>query len=261
MASQISNAPENPDDRLAALLPQAVAGDQEAMSQLLFSQVDRLTTYIDRRLPANLAGVISAEDIVQQALVKAYQAIERFEGNSIAAFAGWLNRIAKNQLTDYLRRRGNERLDASVKQPGEAKQNDEGAAWLRLSQMMDEQGETPMQSAQEAELSRAVQVAYGLVAAQLPGSDRAEVSARPKYGRGRRPHGLHRRRRSRDLPPGAETAKSGTRAPFAFSLGVAASLFCIGPTRVRAKSAFLSFWSPLVTAKLPSANHGSTGTA
>ena len=153
-----SSSPDR-DAALKALLPQAVAGDRDALSQLLFSQFDRLTAFVRSKMDSSLTGVISAEDIVQQAMLKAHKAIDRFEGSSIAAFAGWLNTIAHNQLRDYGRRRVNERLDASVRQPGEAKQNDDGGAYLRLSQMEDVRGGTPMESAMGSELTRYTQVA------------------------------------------------------------------------------------------------------
>ena len=66
-----------------------------------------------------------AEDVVQEAFVRAYQALDRF--NLAQAFGPWLNRIVANAALDLARRRKvratdelNESLAGSFRDPGEA---------------------------------------------------------------------------------------------------------------------------------------------
>ena len=61
-------------------------------------------TYLDvRSFVLSLCGNVSdAEDIVQEALIKAYQAYDRFDGR--ASFESWVKKIAKNSYFDALRK-------------------------------------------------------------------------------------------------------------------------------------------------------------
>jgi RNA polymerase sigma-70 factor (ECF subfamily) len=82
------------------LLRNAVAGDGDALESLLLSQLDRLTADIARRLPDDVRGSLSAEDVVQEALIVAYQRISGFEPRSPGGFYAWLVQIAENRLMD-----------------------------------------------------------------------------------------------------------------------------------------------------------------
>ena len=72
------------------LIAQAAKGDQRAFERLYRSHVDRVHGLCVRmtRNPA------TAEDCTQQAFIKAWSALPRFERRS--SFATWLHRIAVN---------------------------------------------------------------------------------------------------------------------------------------------------------------------
>ena len=57
----------------------------------------------DRELPTRLRGRIEASDIVQQALVKAWQAESQFQGNTHEQRLAWLRVIVKNTIRDQYR--------------------------------------------------------------------------------------------------------------------------------------------------------------
>jgi RNA polymerase sigma-70 factor (ECF subfamily) len=53
-----------------------------------------------------LQGKLDASDVVQDTLLKAHQALDRFEGKSDAAMRAWLHRILVNTLKDLARKYG-----------------------------------------------------------------------------------------------------------------------------------------------------------
>jgi len=82
-----------------ALISAAQAGDRDAFGGLV-----RLH---QKRMYAVARAVVmvheDAEDAVQEAFVRAYQALDRF--NPAQAFGAWLNRIVANAALDIARRR------------------------------------------------------------------------------------------------------------------------------------------------------------
>ena len=81
------------------LVSAARAGDVEAFGQLV-KRYDRLIFRVVRPMTEN---VQEAEDVVQEAFVKAFCNIKSFEGRS--AFSTWLTRIAVNEALGRLRHR------------------------------------------------------------------------------------------------------------------------------------------------------------
>jgi RNA polymerase sigma-70 factor (ECF subfamily) len=91
------------DDRRddAALLRAHVAGDREAFGELVRRHRDRLWAIAIR----TLGDREEAADAVQDALISAYRAADRFRGDS--AVTTWLHRIVVNACLDRVRRRQN----------------------------------------------------------------------------------------------------------------------------------------------------------
>ncbi len=95
-------------DEDRALVARLRAGDEDACREFVETYKDRILTVV-----ARVAGhAADAEDIAQEAFVKALRSIHRFEGNS--ALFTWLYRIAVNAARDHLasrRRRPSVPLD------------------------------------------------------------------------------------------------------------------------------------------------------
>jgi RNA polymerase sigma-70 factor (ECF subfamily) len=85
--------------RVPLELPAARRGDPEALERLLAGARPRLYALALRVL----ADPDEAEDAVQDAMVKVWKNLERFEGR--AAFSTWLHRIGVNAALDRRRRR------------------------------------------------------------------------------------------------------------------------------------------------------------
>jgi RNA polymerase sigma-70 factor (ECF subfamily) len=82
-----------------ALVQQAQRGEVEAFTVLVYRHQDRIY-----RLALRVVGPDAAEDVAQQAFLKAWQGLAQFQGAS--AFGTWLYRMAVNLCLDHLRRVG-----------------------------------------------------------------------------------------------------------------------------------------------------------
>jgi RNA polymerase sigma-70 factor, ECF subfamily len=97
----VSSAPESapPNDDFGELIAAAQSGKTDALERLLASARPRLLALAMRVL----GDVDEAEDAVQDAMIKVWRHLGRFEGR--AAFTTWLHRIAVNAALDRRRRR------------------------------------------------------------------------------------------------------------------------------------------------------------
>jgi RNA polymerase sigma-70 factor, ECF subfamily len=86
------------------LVLRAQAGDQSAYEELVRLHQHRVL----RVVSGILRGSEDVEDVAQQALVKAYVSLKKFDLRS--AFGTWLYKIAVNECWDYLRKKKVRRL-------------------------------------------------------------------------------------------------------------------------------------------------------
>jgi RNA polymerase sigma-70 factor, ECF subfamily len=93
------------DDR--RLVRRAVDGDLRAFEQL----VERHRAVVVR-VAGRIAGLDDAEDVSQDAFLRAFHRLERFRGD--ATFRSWVLRIAHNAALDHVARRRAEPVDAAT---------------------------------------------------------------------------------------------------------------------------------------------------
>ena len=109
----------------AALAARAQAGDQAAFTALV-KEYSRKVYRVAKNITQNDED---AEDVLQEAFLKAYEHLDRFQGNS--AFYTWLVRIAVNEALMKLRKRKGNRF-VSLDEPietGEEEVKREIAVW------------------------------------------------------------------------------------------------------------------------------------
>jgi len=132
----------------AELVAGTLAGSQEAFRQLVL-RFERPVLSVVSRLVRNPE---TAEDIAQEAFVKAYRNLGRYDPNR--RFASWLFKIAHNTAIDHLRRK---RLD-TVSLDASTDTENEGP-WLPEPRAPEAQG--PDEQAVRSELAGAIEEALG----------------------------------------------------------------------------------------------------
>ncbi len=128
-------------------LDRAYKGDEEAFREL----VERHSTDVFRLAYRLTGSRENAEDVVQEAFLKAYRSLHRFDGRS--SFGTWLHRIAANCALDLLRRV--ERQERSRQETPEAE--DGGDPFDRIES--DEPG--PLRHTLSSEVERRLAAGLG----------------------------------------------------------------------------------------------------
>ena len=100
IAGPADNAPRMAVDPDRAVVDDARAGDADAFEALVVRYQGRLVNYA----AALVADSGAAEDVAQEAFVRAWRGLGRFRGES--SFKTWLYRIATNVARTHLERRG-----------------------------------------------------------------------------------------------------------------------------------------------------------
>lgn len=132
----------------AAAVERTLSGEREAYRVL----VERHSAYVYRVAYRMMGNSHDAEEVVQEAFLRAYQKLRQFAGN--ANFGTWVYRIAANYAIDRLRQKKNEesRREVSTRKPDSDTEADP------LSQIRD-QSPNPERLAGSAQLATKMQQA------------------------------------------------------------------------------------------------------
>jgi len=102
------------DASIERLVDQARTGDTEAFGRLF----DHYHQPVRRYIASRVNRPTDAEDLTQMVFVKALEALPRYESRG-APFGGWLFRLARNTVIDYVRtHREHADLEALAERPG-----------------------------------------------------------------------------------------------------------------------------------------------
>ncbi|HIG73450.1 MAG TPA: sigma-70 family RNA polymerase sigma factor [Bacteroidetes bacterium] len=99
MAQPSSAPPSASSEEDRALVTEALGGDQGAYARLMAKYQEPLQRHV-RKMVRDTAIV---EDLVQEAFVKAFKALDRYAPEY--AFSTWLYRITTNHTIDHIRRK------------------------------------------------------------------------------------------------------------------------------------------------------------
>ena len=138
------------------LVSQASAGDRSAIQELLLLHHHQLVATIEKQVPADLRGVLSADDVCQEAYVSVFRQITSFQPHDEQAFERWLRTIADRKLVDMIRtqraakRGGGKRVDARYTR-------DDTSSMIELLDVLAVHDRTPSRSAAHRELVRIIQ--------------------------------------------------------------------------------------------------------
>jgi RNA polymerase sigma-70 factor (ECF subfamily) len=122
-----------PDEE--GLVRRAQQGDREAFAQLYEENFDKIYRYIVLKI----GNQIEAEDMTQQVFLNALKSISSFKWRGVP-FSGWLFRIARNQVVDYLRKKAKrattpleDSLPSSDSRPEQVVERSLDIEWLLLA--------------------------------------------------------------------------------------------------------------------------------
>jgi RNA polymerase sigma-70 factor (ECF subfamily) len=151
------------------LVDRARGGDGAALTRLLYAYYEPLLRRLRRKLKACPLGALDAEDVLQEAHVRAFAGVRAFEPRGPNSFYPWLRTIADHVLIDRWRAqcRFEEHLGRPVA-PAPLVGHDTAAGLLDLVAF---DGETPSRSAARREAAQALRVAL----AGLPPRQREAV--------------------------------------------------------------------------------------
>lgn len=125
----------------------AVEGDPTALSRLLKRYGPAVRHSIRGKIPRRFRSLLCEDDVMQESYAEAFLSIRRFDGDG--SFAGWLLRIAKNNLLDAIRSLKTGRRGGNCRRV-EADQGEDRAH--RLFDVLDAGGTTPSRGAMRGEL-------------------------------------------------------------------------------------------------------------
>ncbi len=146
-----------PESSVGRLVESAREGNRLAFNQLMSNFHDCLYNYIARMVH----DPIEAEDITQEAFIKAYRNLPGFRGAS--TFQTWLYRIASNLIIDSFRRRKKRENTCSLDAPLDT----EEGSMAREQEDSHEPG--PQRSLEVDELRRQVHKAIRQLSQSLGG--------------------------------------------------------------------------------------------
>ncbi|MFH1419381.1 MAG: RNA polymerase sigma factor [Planctomycetota bacterium] len=135
-------------------LEAAIAGDRDAIAQLLGDAAPALREGIAGQIPARWRSVLSVDDVVQQTYVDAFLDIGRFIPQGPDGLVPWLMKIAKRNLLDAVRwleaeKRGGARRRASA--------GNDVDSCVNLLTLLSSPGRTPSSDAARTEACRSLQ--------------------------------------------------------------------------------------------------------
>ena len=146
-------------DQEAELVEQALGGDTAAVEQLLLSYYTRLSNYLSSHIPPKMSSYLHAEDILQQAYLKAFRSLSSFEPRSEHSFYGWVKTIAHRQLIDEVRRFEKDPMGTTAKRRAPRPGGSGSSTMIGVSQFLEDGDFLPDEEANRQELIRATQVA------------------------------------------------------------------------------------------------------
>ena len=145
-------------ERDSELIQQAIAGESSALKLLLLDAHAGLSSYVARRVPADLRSTLDAEDVMQEAYAQVFRHVREFEPRGPASFQRWVLTIAVRKLRNAIsreraaKRGGGARVAAAVL----GRHEDSCVALLDL---LVAPGRTPSRCIARQEAVRAVETA------------------------------------------------------------------------------------------------------
>ena len=154
-----------------SLVARARDGDREAFEGLLAIHVLTIKEHIARSIPQKWQSTLAADDILQDALVKAFLHIPQLNVATVAGFGSWLKAIADLTLIDAIRAVTAQKRGGQLQRITNGQQS-ASASLADILDLLPANAQTPEREASTAEAIAALQIAI----AGLPDDQRRVVT-------------------------------------------------------------------------------------
>jgi len=111
---------------------QAIRGDHDALSLLLARYGRSIEQQLKGMIARQWRSVLDVEDVMQVTYLEAFLQIERCPAEDAGSFAGWLRKIAENNLRDAVRTLHREKRPQPARRVGAASYADSCVALVEL---------------------------------------------------------------------------------------------------------------------------------
>ena len=104
-------------DPTTVLVKKVQSGDRQAFDALASALRERLESYLRARIRAHVRHKIDVQDLVQETFARAFECVERFQGEDLDAFAGWITGIGRNVFLKAMEKDGRRQPLKLVREP------------------------------------------------------------------------------------------------------------------------------------------------
>lgn len=160
--------------RQRELIPQAIAGNHQALEELLLAHCDTLAEHIRPKLAGPMQSLISPEDILQETFFRAFQQISKFQPQSDQSFVAWLKTIAESRIIDAIKHQRRRKRGGDMQRVEQARDAFHTTMADLMGMLEDDDGHSPSQIVATDEAVRAMQIGI----ASLPDEQRQAVMLR-----------------------------------------------------------------------------------
>lgn len=147
-------------DDVQELITAAKCGDRVALGRLLLDHFDPLYRYIAARIPSLWHGLVSVEDVLQDAFVHATRDIATYEPRPGTPLWHWLKAIVEHRLLDHQKTAERLKRGGGFRRVGHSNDGRSSSA-VQLVELLSDGGDTPSGAMARQEAVDAIQLAVG----------------------------------------------------------------------------------------------------
>src|SRR5687767_12315326 len=101
-----SGRPDMREEASVELIRRAKTGDADALGHLVNRYLPRLRRWAAGRLPVTARDLGDTNDVVQEAVIRTFRNLDRFEERGEGALQAYLRQAVMNRIRDEIRRTG-----------------------------------------------------------------------------------------------------------------------------------------------------------
>jgi len=131
----------------------------EELQVLLMERVERVHSYVSRRIPARCRGAIDPDDVLQEVWISAFHVVSSFRATAPDAFDRWLTTIVRSKLVNAVRRVRRAKRGGGIQEGQDP--IDRTSSFAGLAGLVDVRARTPSSEQAMQDAVRAVESALG----------------------------------------------------------------------------------------------------